>query len=66
MGALLRFIILVLLVFLILRWLKSLLQPPPKPRLGDPEPPEPRPYRNGDVVDAKFTEIPPDKPTETR
>jgi len=61
MGGLLRFIIFALLVYLILRWLRSFWREDRKPRVQEKPQPEPRPYQDKDVVDVKFSELPPEE-----
>lgn len=63
MGALLRFLIFVLLIYLVLRWLRSWWHED-KPTSRQ-KPPPPRPYSDKDVLDAKFTELPPDPSKST-
>ncbi len=60
MGALLKYIILGLLIYLVLRWLWGRRQEPGGSGPPDNEDSRPRPYKEGDVVEAKFTELPPE------
>jgi len=61
MGALLKLFILGLLIYLVLRWLWRQAQEPNRSAAPKSEKSQPRPYQEGDVVDANFTELPPEK-----
>ena len=60
MGTLLKLFIFGVLIYLVLRWLWWQAQEPNRPAAPKSEKPQPQPYREGDVVDAKFTELPPE------
>jgi len=61
MGTLLRFLLFVLLGYLVIRWLKSWLHVD-KPRVkGKPRSKPDNPFEGTEIEDVKFTEIPPDQ-----
>lgn len=60
MGSLLKYIILGLLIYLVLRWLWGRRQEPGRSAPTDDKTSPSRPYKEGDVVEAKFTELPPE------
>jgi len=61
MGSLLKLFIFGLLIYLVLRWLWRQAQEPSKPSTPKSEKTQPKPFQEGDVVDAKFTDLPPEK-----
>jgi lipopolysaccharide export system protein LptC len=64
MGALLKYIILGLLIYLVLRWLWGKRQEPGRSAPPNEKNSRTRPYKEGDIVEAKFTELPPEDETK--
>ena len=61
MGSLLKLFIFGLLIYLVLRWLWRQAQEPNRPAATKSEKAPPKPFQDGDVVDAKFTDLPPEE-----
>ena len=64
MGSLLKYIILGLLIYLVLRWLWGRRQEPGRSAPPENKNSKTQPYKEADVVEAKFTELPPEKETK--
>jgi len=64
MGMLLRLFLFLCLLYLVVRWVKSWWREDERRVSGDPKPQVRHPLGDAEIMDAKFTELPPESREE--